>query len=127
MGIRAKSSNNLISVKKLKPIVNLVRGMKVEEALTTLRFMPSPAAAKVAKTVKSAASNAENELMARTEDLKISEIFANEAPRLKRFRARARGRVGRISRRSSHITVVVDEEGNITWAKKFIPTDLELV
>ena len=73
--------------------------------------MPSPAAAKVAKTVKSAASNAENELMARTEDLKISEIFANEAPRLKRFRARARGRVGRISRRSSHITVVVDEEG----------------
>ena len=111
MGIRAKSSNTGISVKKLKPIVNLVRGMKVEEALTTLRFMPSPAAPKVAKTVKSAASNAENELMARTEDLKISEIFANEAPRLKRFRARARGRVGRISRRSSHITVVVDEEG----------------
>ena len=71
MGIRAKSSNTGISVKKLKPIVNLVRGMKVEEALTTLRFMPSPAAAKVAKTVKSAASNAENELMARTEDLKI--------------------------------------------------------
>ena len=100
-----------VLLKKLKPIVNLVRGMKVEEALTTLRFMPSPAAAKVAKTVKSAASNAENELMARTEDLKISEIFANEAPRLKRFRARARGRVGRISRRSSHITVVVDEEG----------------
>ena len=72
--------------------------------------MTSPAAARVAKTVKSAASNAENELMARTEDLKISEIFANEAPRLKRFRARARGRVGRIIRRSSHITVVVDEE-----------------
>ena len=111
MGIRAKSSNTGISVKKLKPIVNLVRGMKEEEALTTLRFMPSPAAARVAKTVKSAASNAENELMARTEDLKISEIYANEAPRLKRFRARARGRVGRISRRSSHITVVVDEEG----------------
>jgi|TARA_B100000749_G_scaffold200571_1_gene156302 large subunit ribosomal protein L22 len=110
VGIRAKSSNTGISVKKLKPIVNLVRGMNVEEALTTLRFMPSPAAAKVAKTVKSAASNAENELMARTEDLKISEIFANEAPRLKRFRARARGRVGRIIRRSSHITVVVDEE-----------------
>ena len=67
-------------------------------------------AARVAKTVKSAASNAENELMARTEDLKITEIFANEGPRLKRFRARARGRVGQINRRSSHITVVVDEE-----------------
>jgi len=72
--------------------------------------MQSPAAARVAKTVKSAASNAENELMARSEDLKIIEIFANEGPRLKRFRARARGRVGRINRRSSHITVVVEEE-----------------
>ena len=65
---------------------------------------------RVAKTVKSAASNAENEMMARSEDLKIIEIFANEGPRLKRFRARARGRVGRINRRSSHITVVVEEE-----------------
>jgi len=48
--------------------------------------------------------------MARSEDLKIIEIFANEGPRLKRFRARAKGRVGRINRRSSHITVVVEEE-----------------
>ena len=90
--------------------MNLVRGMAVNEALTTLRFMQSPAAARIAKTVKSAATNAENELMASTEDLKITEIFANEGPRLKRFRARARGRVGRINRRSSHITVVVDGE-----------------
>ena len=92
MSIRAKSSNTGISVKKLKPIANLVRGMKVDEALIALQFMQSPAAARVAKTVKSAASNAENELMARNEDLKIIEIFANEGPRLKRFRARARGR-----------------------------------
>ena len=84
--------------------------MNVGEALTTLQFMQSPGAARVAKTVKSAASNAENELMARVEDLRITEIFANEGPRVKRFRARARGRVGRINRRSSHITVVVDEE-----------------
>jgi len=110
LGIRAKSSNTGISVKKLKPIVNLVRGMGVTEALTTLQFMQSPAAARIAKTVKSAATNAENELMASTEDLKITEIFANEGPRLKRFRARARGRVGRIIKRSSHITVVVDGE-----------------
>jgi large subunit ribosomal protein L22 len=110
VSIRAKSSNTGISVKKLKPIVNLVRGMKVDEALIALQFMQSPAAARVAKTVKSAASNAENELMSRSEDLKIIEIFANEGPRLKRFRARAKGRVGRINRRSSHITVVVEEE-----------------
>jgi large subunit ribosomal protein L22 len=110
LSIRAKSSNTGISVKKLKPIVNLVRGMKVQEALIQLQFMQSPAAGTVAKTVKSAVANAENEIMARSEDLKISEIFANEAPRLKRFRAEARGRAGRIRKRSSHITVVVTEE-----------------
>ena len=113
MAIRARSKNTGISVKKLKPIVNLVRGMNAAEAIVTLRFMASPAAARVAKTVKSAVSNAENEIMSRSEELKIIEIFANEAPRLKRFRARARGRVGQVHRRSSHITVVVDtEEGD---------------
>ena len=110
MSIKAKSKNTGISVKKLKPIVNLVRGMNAAEAITTLRFMTSPAAARVAKTVKSAVSNAENEIMSRSEELRIVEICADEGPRLKRFRARARGRVGRINRRSSHITVVVDTE-----------------
>ncbi len=78
MSIRAQSKNTGISVKKLKPIVNLVRGMNVNEALVQLQFMQSPAAEKVAKTVKSAVSNAENELMVRSEDLIVSEIFANE-------------------------------------------------
>ena len=110
MSIKAKSKNTGISVKKLKPIVNLVRGMNAAEAITPRRFMTSPAAARGAKTVKSAVSNAENEIMSRSEDLRIVEIFADEGPRLKRFRARARGRVGRINRRSSHITVVVDTE-----------------
>lgn len=60
--------------------------------------------------MQSAAANAENELSARSADLRVVEIYANEAPRAKRFRARARGRAARIIRRSSHITVVVDEE-----------------
>ena len=110
MPVRAVSTNTGISVKKVKPIIDLVRGKKVDDALQVLRFLPSPVAARVAKVVKSAAANAENELMARTADLKIVEIYANEGPRLKRFRARARGRVARIIRRNSHITVVVDEE-----------------
>jgi large subunit ribosomal protein L22 len=76
----------------------------------TLKFMPSPVAAQVAKVVKSATANAENELVARTSELRIVEAFADEAPQLKRFRARARGRANRMLRRSSHITVVVDEE-----------------
>ncbi len=110
MPVRAVSTNTGISVKKVKPIIDLVRGKKVDDALQVLRFLPSPVAARVAKVVKSAASNAENELLARSSDLTIVEIFANEGPRLKRFRARARGRVAKIIRRNSHITVVVDEE-----------------
>lgn len=111
MSSKASSTNTGISAKKLKPIVDLVRGKKVDDALLTLQFMPSPAASQVAKVVKSAAANAENETYVRPADLRIVEIFANEGPRIKRFRARARGRVAKITRRNSHITVVVDEEG----------------
>jgi large subunit ribosomal protein L22 len=111
MPVKATSTNSGISVKKVKPVMDLIRGKYVEEALQILQFLPSPAAARVAKVVKSAAANAENELLARTSELRIVEIYANEGPRLKRFRARARGRVARIIRRNSHITVVVDEEG----------------
>ncbi len=110
MAVRATSNNTGISVRKVKRIVDLVRGKRVEEALETLQFMPSPAAARVARVLKSAAANAENELLTRTSDLRIVEIYANEAPQVKRARARARGRSARIIRRSSHITVVVDEE-----------------
>ncbi len=109
MPISATAKNTGISVKKLLPIVDLVRGQNVEEALDMLEFLPSPAAARVAYVLKSAAANAENEIFARPSDLTITEIYANEAPRLKRFRARARGRASRIIKRSSHITVVVDE------------------
>jgi len=110
VAVRATSNNTGISVRKLKRIVDLVRGRKVEEALETLQFLPSPAAERVARVLKSAAANAENELLTRTSDLRIVEIYANEGPRAKRFRARARGRSARIVRRNSHITVVVDEE-----------------
>ena len=109
MPISATAKNTGISVKKLLPLVDLVRGQNVEEALDMLEFLPSPAAARVAPVLKSAAANAENEIFARPSDLTITEIYANEAPRLKRFRARARGRASRIIKRSSHITVVVDE------------------
>ena len=109
MPIRATAKNTGISVKKLLPIADMVRGKNVEKALEALAFLPSPAAAKVADVVKSAASNAENEISAQPSDLEITEIYANEGPTLKRFRARARGRASRILKRSSHITVVVDE------------------
>ena len=108
--VRAVAKNTGISTKKVKLVIDLVRGRMVEDALRILEFMPSPVAAKVTKVVKSASANAENELLVRPSELRIVEIYAGEAPRLKRFRARARGRFGRVIRRNSHITVVVDDE-----------------
>ena len=90
-------------------MVDLVRGMLVDDALIALQFMPSPAAAVVAKVVRSATSNAESELISRTGELRIVGIYANEGPRTKRMRIRARGRTARIIRSNSHITVVLDE------------------
>jgi large subunit ribosomal protein L22 len=64
----------------------------------------------VSKVVRSAAANAEANLLMDQEDLRIVEVFADGGPSLKRFRPEARGRAGRITKRTSHITVVVDEE-----------------
>ena len=110
MATSATANNTGVSVKKVRHVIDLVRGMKVEEALEMLQFLPSPVARQVAKVVKSAASNAENEQLSRTSELRVTEIYVNESPSLKRFRARARGRAARVTRRNSHIIVVVDEE-----------------
>jgi len=113
MAVRAVAKGVGISPKKLRPIVDAIRGKKVEEALNILRFIPSPASEQIAKVVKSAAANAENNLLLDTEDLRIIGISSDEGPRLKRFRAKARGRAGPVTRRSSHITVIVEEESQI--------------
>jgi large subunit ribosomal protein L22 len=108
--VTATVVNTGVSVKKVKLIADLVRGRRVEDAVQILGFLTSPVASQVLKVLKSATANAENELLARGSDLRIVEIYANEGPKLKRFRARARGRAARIYRRSSHITVVIDGE-----------------
>ena len=73
MSSKAIVKDTGISVKKIKPIADLVRGMKVSDALITLRFLSSPAAKIVSKVIKSANSNAENEVLTRTDDLKVLE------------------------------------------------------
>ena len=110
MAVQAVAKGVTISPKKLKWIVQSVRGMKVTDALNTLKFLPSPAAREVAKVVKSAAANAENNLMLNQDDLRIVSIHADKGQVLKRIRARPRGRASRILKRSSHVTVIVDEE-----------------
>ena len=110
MEARAIAKDTGVSPRKVRLLVNMVRGKRVDEALTILRFAPTPTARVVAKVVKSAAANAENNLQMTPSDLKIVDIFADEARTLKRFRPRARGRVGHILKRSSHITVIVAEQ-----------------
>ena len=110
MAVLAKAKGMSISPKKLRWIVQSVRGMKVSDALDTLKFLPSPAAREVAKVVKSAAANAENNFMLNQENLRIVSIFADKGQVLKRIRATPRGRAARILKRSSQLTVIVDEE-----------------
>ena len=98
------------SPKRLKPILDSVRGQNVDQAVATLSLLSSPWAKVVAKVVQSAAANAENNLMLNRDSLRIIRISADQAKPLKRFRPRARGRIGRITKRSSHITVVVDTQ-----------------
>ena len=109
MEVKAISKDTGISPRKIRLLVNMVKGKKVDEAMDILRFAPTPNARIVAKTIKSAAANAENNYQMTPADLKIVKITADEARMLKRFRARARGRANQILKRSCHITVVVSE------------------
>ena len=111
MEVRAVAKYTGLPASKIRPLVNMVRGKKVDEALTMLRFTPTPKAKLVAKVVKSASANAENNYQMDPADLKIISIFADDAPTMRRFRARSRGRASPIKKYSSHITVIVGEEG----------------
>ena len=110
MRVKAMVKNLGVSPKKLGLIVDIVRGKGVAEAMDILRFLPSPAGKSVAKVVKSASANAENNFQMDPAKLKIAEIFANEGRKVKRGRAKARGRTGPIIKRSSHVVVIVEEQ-----------------
>ena len=110
MAVKAVAKNVSISPKKMRRVLKIVRGQKVETALQILGFLLTPAAREVAKVVKSAANNAENNNMMSQGDLKIVAIHADPGVTLRRFRARSRGRSSRILKRTCHVTVLVDEE-----------------
>ncbi len=95
---------------KCRRVIDLVRGMGVQEALDQLRFQPQAASEPIAKVVASAAANAEHNRQLDPATLIISEAYVDEGPTLKRFRPRAQGRAYRIRKRTSHITVVVQAE-----------------
>ena len=98
-----------ISPQKARLVADVVRGMDVETAITTLRFMPKKAARIIRKVVESAVANADQNDAIDVDTLFVKEIQINGGPMLKRFRPRAQGRATRILKRTSHITVVVEE------------------
>ena len=110
MKVRAVAKDVGISPQKVRLVMNMVRGRKVDEALTMLSFLPTPTAKAVAKAIKSAAANAENNFQMSSADLKITDIYADKGHTLKRFRPQSRGRISPILKRSSHITVFVGGE-----------------
>lgn len=109
--VRAVARNVRISPTKVRPVLDVIRGKPVGEAEAILRYLPHRAARPVAKLLRSAIANADNNFELDPEDLVISRAYADAGITLKRWRPRARGRVNRILKRSSHITLMVREKG----------------
>jgi large subunit ribosomal protein L22 len=110
METRASTRFVRISPQKARLVVDLIRGRKVEEALSVLDFTPKKAARIVAKTLRSAVANAEDTKNVDVDELIVTRCWVDEGPTLKRMLPRAQGRATRINKRSSHITVIVDEK-----------------
>lgn len=98
-----------ISSRKVKVVIDLIRGKSVREAQAILMYTPKAAAPIVGKLLNSAVANAENNLDMNGDTLYVAEVFANQGPTLKRFRPRAHGRASSIRKRSSHITIILDQ------------------
>jgi large subunit ribosomal protein L22 len=110
MQVLAKLKYARISPQKCRLVADAVRGQSVGNALQTLSLMQKKGARIVKKVLESAVANAEHNHGADIDELKVSMIHIDEAPTLKRFRARAKGRSSRIIKRNSHITVQVADE-----------------
>lgn len=106
---RATARYIRISARKVKVVIDLIRGKSVKEAAAILMYTPKAAAEPVLKLLNSAIANAENNLELDRENLYVAEVYANQGPSLKRFRPRAQGRASRILKRTSHITIVLDQ------------------
>ena len=99
-----------IAPRKVRLVVDLIRGKQVGEAVAILQLTPKAASPVVEKVLKSAIANAEHNYDLDVNNLVVSEIFVDEGPTLKRFRPRAMGRASAINKPTSHITVVVSEK-----------------
>ena len=111
MEARAVSRHIRIAPRKVRLVVDLVRGKGVEEALSILEYVPKRAARVVAKTLRSVVANAQNTQRVDVDRLFVKRVFVDGGPTWKRFTPRAQGRATPIRKRTCHVTVIVDERG----------------
>ena len=109
MEIRAAARFVRISPRKVRLIMDQVRGKQVEEALNMLNFAPQKGARILKKLISSAVANAGQNAGVDVDSLYIKRVYGDEGPMLKRWRPRAQGRATRIRKRTSHLTVILDE------------------
>jgi large subunit ribosomal protein L22 len=113
MKVRAQAKYIRQSPYKVRRVLDLVRGLPVDEARNVLVFTNRRAAGTIKKVLDSAVANAEHNHALDGDELFVAEAYADEGPTLKRYRPRARGRATRIRKRTSHITIVVAEKEEI--------------
>ena len=109
MEARAKATFERIAPRKVKIVLDLIRNKPAEEAMAILKFTPKAACEPVAKLLKSAVANAENNFDMDVTRLYIAECSVSQGPTLKRIRPRAHGRAFRINKKTSHINLVLKE------------------
>jgi len=109
MEVKATTRYARISPFKLRLPISEIKGKNAGQALTLLKFMPLKAAGIMYKTLQSAIANAEHNNEMDVDNLVVKNVIVDHGPSMKRFRPRARGRAARILKRTSHITVVVEE------------------
>jgi|SRR5690554_152077 len=109
MEAKAVARTIRIAPRKVRLVIDLIRGKKVGDAFAILKHTDKRSTTVIEKVLKSAIANAEHNYNMDINNLYIKEAFVNEGPTLKRFRPRAKGRAGLINKRTSHITIVVAE------------------
>ena len=109
MSTSAKLSNAPVSPQKCRLVADQIRGLNVSKAIDLLSFSEKKSAKIIKKVLESAVANAEHNDGADVDELRVSSVFVNEGPFMKRIKARAKGRANRILKRTCHITVQVSE------------------
>ena len=110
MEAKAVAKNIRIAPRKVRVVIDLIRGKNVGEAFAILKYTPKVGTEVVEKVLKSAVANAENNLDLNVDNLYVSAVYVDQGPTMKRIHPRSRGQAFKILKRSSHVTVAVSEK-----------------